>query len=166
MTAAFPSLKPLIIPDSQDLIIGAQPSDALLHLLTDINARLNIIAAYQEPVIPDPPDTTGRMIAGTPFVMNPYSTSTTTTAQAHGLGAVPVYFKVELECLTAENGYSVGDVINGRFINFDIIFDATNIQLVTGVIATSMFGKSTQATSGFTASRWKLTVTPYGLTTS
>jgi hypothetical protein len=98
--------------------------------------------------------------------LNPYTVSTTTTAQAHGLGAVPIYFKTTLECLTAEAGYSVGDVVVARFLNFDIIFDATNVQLVTSGTAATLFRKDTQATAGITASRWKLTVTPYGLTTS
>jgi hypothetical protein len=102
--------------------------------------------------------------AGTPLVMNPYVTSTTTTAQAHGLGVVPFDFVTNLECLTADIGYSVGDVVCGRFINFDIVCDATNFQIVTGTVATSLFRKDTHATSSFTASRWKLTVTPYKLT--
>jgi hypothetical protein len=109
------------------------------------------------------PPTTGRMIAGTPLVQNPLSLNTTTT-QAHGLGAVPVHIECELECLTAEAGYSVGEVISdGNFkLNMSVTKDATNIEVVTQA-AMGVTSKSGHAVFSITAANWKLTLTPYAL---
>lgn len=45
------------------------------------------------------------------------NTSGTLMSFAHGLGAVPVSAELELVCLTADLGYSVGDVVNPWFTN-------------------------------------------------
>jgi hypothetical protein len=164
MTQAI-DVKPLVIPDRESLVVDGVAGDALLHLLNDLNNRLKVIAGYQEPVIPDPPDTTGRLIAGTPLVQNPLSLGTTTT-QAHGLSAIPAYIESELECLTAEAGYSVGDVISdgGFILNMSITKDATNIVAVTQA-AMGVTSKSGHAVFSITAANWKMTLTPYARST-
>lgn len=54
MTEAIVGLKPLIIPDSADLIEGGA-SQSLMYLLNDIKSRFDLIQGYQEPVVPAPP---------------------------------------------------------------------------------------------------------------
>lgn len=108
---------------------------------------------------------TGRLIAGTALVLNPYALSSSTT-QAHGLGVAPVYIEWVWECLTANLNYSAGDKIMGVATtqnNGNVIFDATNLTLVTSGIAVTFVNKTTFAVSGITASDWKLTLTPYKL---
>lgn len=110
------------------------------------------------------PAQTGRLVAGTPLVLNPYANSSTTT-QAHGLGAAPVYSHFILECLTADLNYSVGDQLNRPTLqyNYVLIEDATNLVLVTGNLTPSLANKTTYGIANITTSRWKLTVTPYKL---
>jgi hypothetical protein len=107
---------------------------------------------------------TGRLIAGTPLVLNPVSTSST-SSQAHGLGVVPVYIDFEMECLTADFSYSVGDIVRmgGVTLNLTISSDATNVTLVTGTSGLTVHHKSSNTAGTITASRWKITLTPYKL---
>jgi hypothetical protein len=110
--------------------------------------------------------TTGRLVAGTPLIINPYAVSTT-TAQAHGLGAEPVYCKGVLECLTAEFGYSIGDRILLESFSATppaVQVDATNVTFVSQGATPIIVRKDTHAQGTTTAANWKFTVTPYKLT--
>ena len=163
MTAAI-TLKPLVIPDDQALIPGGA-SPELMHLLNDIKSRFDTIAAYQEPVIPAPPDTTGRLIAGTPLVQNPVVYMSTST-QAHGLGVKPAIVGYELECLTAELDYSVGDIIKNPPSPYPltIVANATDLIMEIGV-GIAVINRTDNSSSLITAASWKLTLTPYKLST-
>ena len=163
MTAAI-TLKPLVIPDDQALVPGGA-SPELMHLLNDIKSRFDTISAYQEPVIPDPPDTTGRLIAGTPLVKNPVALNTSET-QAHGLGVIPAVFGYEMECLTADVGYAVGDKIRNPPSSFPVSFyaDATYTNLLIGSNI-AVVRKDDTLNGIITPGSWKITLTPYKLST-
>lgn len=109
-------------------------------------------------------NSTGLLTAGTPLVQNPIAFSTTVT-QAHGLGAVPVLIGFALECLTAELGYSVGDVVRGGLPTSagSILTDATNVIWVSTTFM-NVTRKDTFVGAATTAANWKLTLTPYKLT--
>lgn len=108
---------------------------------------------------------TGRLIAGTPLVLNPFAKSSS-TSQAHGLGVAPLYIELAWECLSADIGYSAGDQFMGYTIDRTptIGFDATNISLITcGDFTPFIVNKSTFVVTAITAASWKLTLTPYKL---
>lgn len=109
-------------------------------------------------------------VFGAALTKNPLAASSITT-QAHGLGAKPDFCLVEMECLTAEHGWSVGDKIswNGSIPNADsnntrhhqIDFDATSVNLRIGAGAVwHVLHKTSLATNGLTLANWKMTVTP------
>lgn len=111
----------------------------------------------------------GGLTAGTPLVLNPYATSTTTT-QAHGLGARPKFFDIELECLSADLNYTAGDIVKyavsaeanpGNNNAYALLADATNLTLLTSTNALNLLNKTTYANGTIAVSNWKLTITPY-----
>ena len=115
------------------------------------------------------PSPSGLLTAGTPLVLNPYVTNTTTT-QAHGLGSVPAILVITLECLSADNGWSVGDVIlyphmETGLSNAGTIWqmDATNVISYTGTDPIPGRNKSTRSNVNLTSTKWKVTATPYKL---
>lgn len=107
-----------------------------------------------------------KITAGTPCVQNPYTVSTITT-QAHGLGATPTMVNVYLECLSADLGYSAGDRVVSFFNEHSnaegcsIVFDATNVVIVSSAYIIYIFRKDTAAEGAITASKWKIVATPY-----
>lgn len=107
----------------------------------------------------------GTLTSGTNAVMNPFVASSKTT-QAHGLGVTPTFIQTYIECLTAEQGYSIGDRIFQQFasnVNFGFIveFDATNIVIITQG-ALDAINKTTPAGPvGLTAANWKVVAIPY-----
>ncbi len=108
----------------------------------------------------------GRLIAGTPLVLNPYALSSS-TSQAHGLGVAPAHISTVWECLSADLNYSVGDKVLGpvgQSVTLVVLFDATNLTLVTDNANTAFVNKTSFAFAAITASRWKITLTPYKLT--
>jgi hypothetical protein len=111
----------------------------------------------------------GRLVAGTPLVLNPYALSSATT-QAHGLGVAPTHIELVWECLTTNLNYSAGDKIIGWPVGGSngtptISFDATNLALATNTVALPVFQfKTASAAGAITAADWKLTITPYKLT--
>ena len=108
--------------------------------------------------------------AGTTLTQNPFAINAE-VSQAHGLGAEPTFFKVVLECLTGDQGYSTGDRIilsasvitaSGSHENFNIIANATNVILVTeNSNPLTIVNKSTRARVNITSANWKLEVLPY-----
>lgn len=84
----------------------------------------------------------------------------------HGLGRVPTSITVGLECLTAQAGYSPGDIV----YNFQIVgssatpfptvwTDATQVGLVGGGTGWSVRNKSTKADTTLTAASWQVVFT-------
>lgn len=111
------------------------------------------------------PTMPGTLIVGVPCVKNPYSANSKTT-QAHGLGALPVVLDCYLQCLTAELGYNVNDVVfnnvdQGSGFGFSVTMDATNTYILTnGAIA--VIHKTTPA--GYvtaTNANWAVIAQPY-----
>lgn len=77
-----------------------------------------------------------------------------TVTVAHGLGAQPYDFSIWLQCLVAEGGWSVGDLINmgdggahteGNTVNFTSYSDATNVYVQLGTTGLQLANKSTGA---------------------
>ncbi|MCX6787597.1 MAG: hypothetical protein NT108_00305 [Candidatus Kaiserbacteria bacterium] len=111
----------------------------------------------------------GTLTAGTSVVMSPVSVPGIAT-QAHGLGGIPTLVNSYLECLSAEQGYNVGDRIpESRFntsssAGWHVRYDATNVYIlssVSGLVAVN--GTSPGAGVVLTPSKWKIVVVPYKL---
>ena len=111
------------------------------------------------------PAQTGRLVAGTTLVKNPYALSTSTT-QAHGLGAIPVYVSWVWECLTADLNYSVGDLVQGTLSGnpSSLTIDSTNLVLLSSNATPQLTNKTGLTLANITVANWKLTLTPYKLT--
>lgn len=106
---------------------------------------------------------TGRLVAGTSLILNPYANSTTVT-QAHGLSAQPALLNSYIECLTAEGGFSIGDRIYNYETNPPTIgSDATNTFLSISSGIPGVWNKSTHAIFNITIANWKAVVVPYKL---
>lgn len=112
---------------------------------------------------------TGLVTAGAPLVQNPFAVNTTTT-QAHGLSATPSFMVQEFECLTAEHGYSIGDIVElnvvgpgeGTYSGHGAVEkNSTNLVLRTTNATYGIPHKTTRAINGVTPANWKLTITPY-----
>lgn len=87
------------------------------------------------------PNGSVQTVAGAAALTRFVSTAQTWTASsvltlAHGLGVVPAFITYKLVCLTAENGYSVGDVVyinpmwnraDASPVGFTPRLDSTNI---------------------------------------
>ena len=113
------------------------------------------------------PGQAGQFVAGTPLVLNPHAINTTTT-QAHGLGVTPTYVDWAWECLSADLNYSAGDIIHQQTNSAyaTLLTDATNLVLITSANVLLIVNKTTHATnSSITSAKWKLTLTPYKITT-
>ncbi|ACT50860.1 hypothetical protein [Methylovorus glucosotrophus] len=92
---------------------------------------------------------------------------------AHGLGRTPVMVSHQLVCVTAEQGFSVGDRLNisplhmeGTNVNrgMSVISDATNIGIRFGISA-NVFAVphfSTGTIAGLTNANWRLVVRAWG----
>lgn len=80
-----------------------------------------------------------------------------TTSVAHGLGAAPVEFWANLRCVTAEQGYSIGDVIHradSAGTNGFIFFaNSTQIGYVAGG-SMALLNKTTGGVTTATAANW------------
>lgn len=111
------------------------------------------------------PSQSGRLVAGTPLILQPVALSSSTT-QAHGLGTTPDHIKWVWECLTANLSYSAGDKIIGMPLSGipNVLFDSTNLICLVNSSAIGMTNKTTFAGTPITPGDWKLTLTPYKLT--
>lgn len=49
MALAFPDLKSLKVPDSQDIIVNGKPTEALIHFLNDLAKLVELLRAYEPP---------------------------------------------------------------------------------------------------------------------
>jgi len=117
----------------------------------------------------------GRLIAGTPVTINPYTTSTSAAA-AHGLGGAPDFFKSQVTFLTTAAGYTTGQVIdigasftgdeNGTADRlFQVVPDATNVSVVTGAGGLTFIDRGTHAATTPSVATYRLDVTPYKVST-
>jgi hypothetical protein len=90
---------------------------------------------------------------------------------AHGLGVRPFITDFYLECVTAEAGYSIGDIVKanldssttgGNTHGLSVTLDATNINLRYGSAANIVFGTQLRKDNGahaqFTNANWRLIV--------
>lgn len=85
---------------------------------------------------------------------------------AHGFGVVPELVQMRLECLTAEDGYSIGDFVivdsmhNTASQGASIVIDATNVTIRMGssAAAFTIANKTTGTFVGITNTRWELIV--------
>lgn len=117
------------------------------------------------------PTIPGVLVAGTTCAQNPVTTSTTTT-QAHGLGAAPTFVIAYLECLTSELGYSIGDRVHMQFkdngagnFGYMVEWDATNVRILQGSAVPQLLNRATPVgVSSITAANWKIVAVPYKLT--
>jgi hypothetical protein len=108
----------------------------------------------------------GGVTAGT--ILQTANLATAATVQAHGLGATPTLLVAEIECLTAENGYSIGDRVftaidrmgPGGATSWGIFADATNVTALCNGNYVNQAHKSTRANANMTMANWKLRVTP------
>jgi hypothetical protein len=110
----------------------------------------------------------GSFTKGTSCTQNPV-TSNTETSCAHGLGSTPTFFVAYLQCLTAEHGFNIGDIIplpNGNLLsaspNWTVSGDATNTNISTyTAVGMVQIQKSGGADINLTNANWKLVVIPY-----
>ena len=105
-----------------------------------------------------------QLTVGSALVVSPYAISTV-TVHAHGLGVVPSYVRATMTCLTANAGYSIGDVAMFGVIltGAAIVLDATDLTLITSNAAFTVPNKTTGALTALTPADWSLTLTPYAL---
>lgn len=110
----------------------------------------------------------GTLTAGTACTQNPAALSTKTT-QAHGLGVTPTLVYTYMECLTAEQGYSIGDRIFNALddagnSNWEAEYDATNVSIMTNATNIIVTNKTTPAGPvAITLADWKIVAVPYKL---
>ena len=105
--------------------------------------------------------------AGTALTQNPLANAAVT--QAHGLGAVPSWIDIEMECVATDNGYAVGDKVKvgphersgSSSTVWSVYADATNVYLLNSGNQPNIANKSTRVNGNVTLAKWKLTITPY-----
>lgn len=93
--------------------------------------------------------------------------ASTTGALAHGLGVIPNSVQVQMTCLTADAGYSVGDIYHfaaygdgptGDSSGFAITKDVTNITVRVAAIVPNIPNKTTGSRVVTTAANWAVRV--------
>lgn len=146
-----------------DLLTKASPTTSDSVVIMDAAAsnaaKTSLISALSSIVSPS-------------FVSSAYSVPSagTTLTVAHGLSAAPNLYQMFLVCITGENGWSTGNVINfgsggfggtgvGDEYNFVTSADATNVYVIfvsEGDIET--VNKSTGATVALTAANWNIVI--------
>ncbi len=145
---------------------------ATLNVGTSANQIVQLSGAAKLPAVDGSqltnlPASSGGLTAGTVCTKNPVVFDTMTT-QAHGLGATPSFGVMAwLENLSAEASYGVGERImlgsEGRITNaigVIISSDATNTYISISD-SISVMNKTTFSQTSITASKWKVTATPY-----
>lgn len=83
-------------------------------------------------------------------------TSSTSTTVLHGLGGIPKVIEVFAECLTAQNGYLVGDLVPYYQSNLAVIANATQLTVSHGSnSALSLPPKAGGVLVAMTAANWR-----------
>jgi hypothetical protein len=86
---------------------------------------------------------------------------------AHGLGVIPRFILGYFKCVTAELGYSIGDVVavslgaTGANLGFAVIPDATNLNVRYGSGTPIIINKTTGATGTITPANWTFSLRAY-----
>ncbi len=84
-----------------------------------------------------------------------------TLTVAHGLGARPFNYQLFFQCTTANNGWSVGDLVQLQdFPVFGPMWaDATNVYFLwTGSVSSNWYNKSTAASVNLTMADWEIVI--------
>ena len=108
-------------------------------------------------------------VVGTVIVQNPYAVNATVVG-AHGMAGEPHLVDLELECLSADLNYSVGDKVrlsqsviflSGSSSGIAVLTDATNVTIISSNNSPmSIPNKTTRALTNVTAANWKLNAYP------
>lgn len=168
-TPVFEIINQTQFPDTRALVVGGADATKKVRF----SAAGLTTGTTRVVTVPDR-NITINPISGTTLTKNPYAVTTTTT-QAHGLGAVPDYLRVRATCLTNDVGYTAGQILDlgaagfqdinsggGKGIN--ITYDATNVVLVTGDTLPNLVNPSTGASGTITAANWRIDIVPYSFT--
>lgn len=108
------------------------------------------------------------VLAGTPLVIDPYAQGWYTGA--HGLQGTPQWFNVEVECLAADLGYSVGDIViltdhqTEADASFSVTIVSNESATTIGVYVKGLPrlpNKSTGDMAAITDANWKLRIVPF-----
>lgn len=134
---------------------------------TNSDAALNLSGAAEVFITPRAETLNDGLVSYTSADLTMSSAGSFTLA--HGLGAIPKFVNLYLKCTSAENGYSVGDIVvavTPTYVYPSIIGDGTNISIRLGVDGGtgSVFrvaGKTDGASSLANISKWKLIVKAY-----
>jgi hypothetical protein len=84
--------------------------------------------------------------------------------QAHGLSGLPTVFAAYIQCLTAEHGYGVGEIVmmaGTVGINANFSADTTNTYIVASSALVQVVDRTTFAGVAITAANWKMVVVPF-----
>lgn len=84
-----------------------------------------------------------------------WGTSQTSSA-SHGLGTTPAFAWWKLVCLIAEQGYSVGDVIENSFSSVSLWVNATTVGLTIGTGGIVAINKSSFGDVNLTPANWRV----------
>lgn len=88
--------------------------------------------------------------------------ASTATAQAHGLGGMPKLVQLILECLVANNGYTIGDFMqNFQGMQVACTHDVTNVTISQGAGAISGWPKAGGVSFTVAAPNWRLRARPF-----
>lgn len=95
------------------------------------------------------------------------ATAASTSTLAHGLGARPKHVWWEMRCVTAEQNYSIGDIVaplsvdqtdGGFSMGVTTVVDATNITTRVASTGIWLLNKTTGGGVLFTAANWKIRI--------
>jgi hypothetical protein len=103
---------------------------------------------------------------------NQSCTASSVLTLAHGLGVVPLLFTFRLVCLTAEAGYSAGDVVvvgpnwnraDATPVGFTPRIDATNITVAfNGTASLALIPKTGGNIVNITNANWAINIIAFG----
>lgn len=81
----------------------------------------------------------------------------------HGMGVTPDFYYCQLICITAELGYTAGDVLNlaGAGIGAMYRLDATSINVRVQAAAINLVNKGTGVSAPITPANWKWAITTW-----
>jgi Major tropism determinant N-terminal domain len=101
------------------------------------------------------------LVEGVNAIINAWAINSVVTAN-HGLGSVPKFIDVYLECVTANNGYAIGD----RFYpQLSVLItwwaSATQVGIVCGASTGTIRPKAGGANVSITGAQWKVVARPF-----
>lgn len=177
---AFPLVTVPIASGGTGQVTALAGFDALKQAATDAYAGVSEYASdaeFQTGTATDRSVTPANVLNSLGFADQYVSAQQTITAAglltlAHGLGREPEIIQLQLECLTAEHNYSIGDKIKVNFgalngangVNASVRFDTTNIYIRFGNTnpTFSYPNNTTGAGNDLTNANWALVVKAWG----